>query len=103
MAVMTALGFLVLGMFIGFLAFREISNLAHQSRSGPGQCWYCGTKAYCVKCARCKRQTAMCHYYGVLATDDPAPRLLRTRRGAQVCMTCLTDEEKKILEQIVKG
>jgi hypothetical protein len=96
------LGFLVLGILIGFYCYRELARFAARSRHRQGSCFICETEAYTTRCGRCRREVAMCHYFTVLAPDIPDPAKLRKRRSISVCVRCLRPDEKEILESMLK-
>lgn len=95
-----AVGFLVLGAIAGILGMRAIFRWVGEFRPGVGTCEICTQKGWLIHCEICRRQVAMCHYYGILYPDDPAAKLIRKRRSAQLCTDCIHPEVQERLEKL---
>jgi hypothetical protein len=89
-----------LGMAAGFFALKELIRWSAQFKVGYGPCQLCQTTGHLIICRRCSRYVAMCCYIQVLGTDDPSPHM-RRRRGTNLCVRCITVEEKEIVEKMV--
>lgn len=92
-------GFLCLGLLLGILVVRwagrhSLRNLSH------GKCVICGREGYIVRCERCRRGIAMCHYYGILYPDDPSYKVLVRRRKVELCTDCMTPSAREAVESL---
>lgn len=90
------------GIVTGVVGLRELIRWMAKFRTGHGPCQLCRSDGYLILCRRCARWVAMCCYIQVHGTDDPGPNL-RKRRGIQVCVRCLTTEEKNIIDGMIEG
>ncbi len=88
------------GMTAGFFFLKELIRWSAQFKAGHGPCQLCQRDGYLILCRRCGRYVAMCCYVQVLGTDDPGPHL-RRRRGTNLCVRCLSVEEKTMVEKMV--
>lgn len=100
LSISAALGFLVLGAILGVLALKSLVRWAGEFRTGVGSCSECGTKGWLIQCVYCHKKVAMCHYYGILFTDDPASKLLAKRKSLQICTKCMPPEVLSQLERL---
>jgi hypothetical protein len=95
-----ALGFMLLGAILGIMALKSLIGWAGSMREGVGSCSYCGSKGWLIRCVYCQNKVAMCHYYGILFTDDPASKLVRARKSLQICTKCMPPEVLSQLERL---
>lgn len=104
MPLISVLGFLMLGFLMGIIVYPQVLYWAkkHIDAYRGGKCAYCGRETFVTPCDRCKTEVAFCHYYRILGTDVPGEGNLRGRRGSSVCTRCLTPEEERFLEAMLK-
>ncbi len=101
---LTSLGFVLVGFVLGIAVYPRFLSWAKRylDEFRDGKCAYCGLETYVTPCKRCGKCVAFCHYYGVLGTDTPNRERPRKRRSSQICVECLTAEERKALEDLLK-
>jgi hypothetical protein len=104
LAFLTSSGLVLLGFILGIAVYPRFLGWARRylDEFRGGTCAYCGLETYVTPCRRCGKEVAFCHYYAVLGTDVPNRESPRKRRSSQICTACLTIEERKALEALLK-
>lgn len=93
-------GYYALGILSGLLLMRWLFRAAHRDRFGAGPCAICSREGFQVRCKACRRQVAMCHYFGVLFPDSPDPGMFRSRKSVQLCTECMPENVRKSVESL---
>lgn len=94
-----ASGLFALGILCGILLVRWAGSESHK-RFWNGKCVFCEKNGHLVRCRKCNRQVAMCHYYAILYPDDPGFKILGKRHSVEICSACIELTEREILEAL---
>jgi hypothetical protein len=92
--------YIVIGIILGIVLVGRAQRLFTSSRDGQGKCGICQQEGYLVRCMRCNRRVAMCHYYSFLFPDDPAPKLIGKRKSKQICSECLIPAARHVMDNL---
>jgi hypothetical protein len=97
---LSGLGFLLLGLVMGVLFYRELLKWIQRNRLHTGACYICSTGGFVHPCSRCRKQIAMCHDYYLRLTGNPDLYALADRpKTWHLCTECATPEEKEFFEK----
>lgn len=101
---LTSLGLVLLGFVLGIVVYPRFLGWARKylDEFRGGNCAHCGLETFVTPCKRCGKHVAFCHYYGVLGTDVPNRESPRKRRSSHICTECLSPDERKALEDLLK-
>lgn len=98
--VLVAVVCIIVGVILGIALIGRAQKLVAGSRDGQGKCGICQQEGYLVRCLRCNRRVAMCHYYSFLLPDDPAPKLIGKRKSKQICSECLIPAARHVIDNL---